>query len=69
MEGLSDNAEHADETAANFQSRLDERNGECDIVQSVWETFYNNISAELSTCGKLTYLVEDKRALLARYGL
>lgn len=32
MENLSENAEHADETAANFQSRLDERNGECDIV-------------------------------------
>jgi len=69
IEGLADNASHADETADNFRKRLDDRTEECNVVQTVWENFYNNISAELSVCGKLTYLVEDKRALLARYGL
>merc|ERR1712083_424481 len=55
--------------AANLQSRLEDRGAECEQDTAVWEQFYQNMSAELSTAGKLMYLLEDKRALLARYGL
>jgi len=48
---------------------MDDRGAECQQDNVVWEQFYNNMSAELSTAGKLMYLLEDKRALLARYGL
>ena len=54
---------------ANFQTRLEDRGMECEQDTAVWEQFYQNMSAELSTAGKLMYLLEDKRALLARYGL
>jgi outer membrane protein TolC len=59
----------AAETAANLQQRLEDRGAECEQGTVVWEQFYQNMSMELSTAGKLMYLLEDKRALLARYGL
>merc|ERR1711976_955625 len=59
----------AAETMANFQQRLEDRGAECEQSTAVWEQFYQNMSAELSTAGKLMYLLEDKRALLSRYGL
>ena len=59
----------AAETMANFQQRLEDRGAECEQSTVVWEQFYQNMSAELSTAGKLMYLLEDKRALLSRYGL
>jgi len=52
-----------------WNSRLLDRQAECDVSQGVWENFFNNIQAELSTMGKIMYLLEDKRTLLARYGL
>merc|ERR1719486_734053 len=55
--------------AENFAQRLEDRGAECEQDTVVWEQFYQNMSAELSTAGKLMYLLEDKRALLARYGL
>jgi len=59
----------AQENAAMWNDRLMDRKAECDVSQSVWENFFNNIQAELATMGKIMYLLEDKRALLARYGL
>lgn len=59
----------AAETAQNLQQRLEDRGAECEQGTVVWEQFYQNMSMELSTAGKLMYLLEDKRALLARYGL
>jgi hypothetical protein len=64
-----DRLANAGAAAANFQTRLDDRGMECEQDTAVWEQFYQNMSAELSTAGKLMYLLEDKRALLARYGL
>jgi len=64
-----DRVANAMAAAANFQTRLEDRGAECEQDQAVWEQFYQNMSAELSTAGKLMYLLEDKRALLARYGL
>jgi hypothetical protein len=52
-----------------WNDRLLDRKAECDASQAVWEQFFNNIQAELSTMGKIMYLLEDKRAILARYGL
>ena len=57
------------EALATFGQRLEDRGAECEQNTVVWEQFYQNMSAELSTAGKLMYLLEDKRALLARYGL
>jgi hypothetical protein len=65
----NDKREMALSSVVDYQVRLDDRNGECASEQAVWETFYNTMSAELSTAGKMMYLLEDKRALLARYGL
>merc|ERR1711976_165627 len=61
--------QNAADAAANFQQRLDDRGAECEQDTVVWEQFYQNMSAELSTAGKLMYLLEDRRALLSRYGL
>merc|ERR1712048_732929 len=33
------------------------RMAECDVSQSVWENFFNNIQAELATMGKIMYLL------------
>jgi len=65
----ADRSRNAEAAVANFQTRLDDRGQECQEDTAVWEQFYQNMSAELSTAGKLMYLLEDKRALLARYGL
>ena len=65
----ADRQRNAEAAMANFQTRLEDRGMECEQDQAVWEQFYQNMSAELSTAGKLMYLLEDKRALLARYGL
>jgi hypothetical protein len=54
---------------AMWNDRLMDRQAECDASNGVWESFFNNIQAELSTIGKVMYLLEDKRSLLARYGL
>ena len=67
---MADNKQKiAEENANMWNSRLMDRKAECDVSQSVWEQFFNNIQAELSTMGKIMYLLEDKRAILARYGL
>lgn len=65
----ADRFANAQAAQANFQTRLEDRGAECQQDTAVWEQFYQNMSAELSTAGKLMYLLEDKRALLARYGL
>ena len=62
-------SQNAVDAINNFQQRLEDRGAECEADTAVWEQFYQNMSAELSTAGKLMYLLEDKRALLARYGL
>merc|ERR1712151_476520 len=59
----------AEENMGMWNDRLMDRQAECDASQTVWEQFFNNIQAELSTMGKVMYLLEDKRVLLARYGL
>ena len=65
----ADRMANAAAAAENFQTRLEDRGAECEQDAAVWESFNANMSAELSTAGKLMYLLEDKRALLARYGL
>lgn len=52
-----------------LNTRLGDRGNECETEQMIWEQFYQTMSAELSTAGKIMYVLEDKRALLARYGL
>jgi hypothetical protein len=67
---MADNKQRiAGENMEMWNARLMDRKAECDASQGVWENFFNNIQAELSTMGKVMYLLEDKRALLARYGL
>merc|ERR1711981_522377 len=65
----NDRRANAEAAMVNFATRMEDRNAECSQDTAVWENFYQNMSAELSTAGKLMYLLEDKRALLARYGL
>jgi len=52
-----------------WNDRLMDRTAECAASDGVWESFFNNIQAELATMGKVMYLLEDKRAILNRYGL
>ena len=59
----------SEENMAMWDARLMDRKAECDASQAVWEQFFNNIQAELSTMGKIMYLLEDKRSIIARYGL
>ena len=69
VDAAQDKMDIAHERLEDFQVRLDDRGAECSSEQQVWESFYNNISEELAVVGKIMYLLEDKRALLARYGL
>merc|ERR1712139_205440 len=57
----NDRRANAEAAAANFATRMEDRNAECSQDTAVWENFYQNMSAELSTAGKLMYLLEDKR--------
>ena len=69
VETAQEKMEIATERLQDFQVRIDDRGAECSESQGVWENFYNNITEELAVVGKIMYLLEDKRALLARYGL
>ena len=64
-----DKCDVAEQAASDWTVRFTDRKGECVADATGWQSFFNNISAELATCGKVMYLLEDKRALLARYGL
>jgi len=59
----------AEEDLGSWAQRISDRQTECTVSANVWENYYNNITAELSTIAKVLYLLEDNRERLGRYGL